>query len=406
MRDAMTVVEAAFAGVLRAPEGDVETALDAGASAMAAAEAGWDEVGRAVATAVGGLLRGCRARGWEDADLLRMVRRELRPEHVRLAGRLTADGGGDPAGLLTAYGAAERLDRFTVATAVLELVRLLGRLPGITPPTAPAPAAGGAGGAGHPMLRRIRALLAKAESTAFPEEAEALSAKAQHLMARHSVDEALVAGTAPGGGGPGTRRIGVERPYEAPKALLLDAVAAANRCRAVWSAEFGFSTVVGWEADLEAVEVLYTSLLVQAEAAMRGGGAPGPATRRPGRRGGKGGARGGDLSRDFRESFLIAYAGRIGERLAAAARDATEEAAEAGGSTEVLPVLAAREVAVGRAADAMFPETRTERLRGRDREGWERGTAAADRAAFHGPAGAGPGRARGRGPGPAPGSRG
>lgn len=379
----MTVVETAFAGALGAPEGDVETALDAGASAMAAAEAGWDEVGRAVVTAVGGLLRGCRARGWEDADLLRMVRRELRPEHVRLAGRLTAggDGGGsgDPADLLTAYGAAERLDRFTVATAVLELVRLLGRLPGITPPAAPAGAA--PGGTGHPMLRRIRALLAKAESTAFPEEAEALSAKAQHLMARHSVDEALVAGTA-AGGGPGSRRIGVERPYEAPKALLLDAVAAANRCRAVWSAEFGFSTVVGWEADLEAVEVLYTSLLVQAEAAMRGGGEPGPAVRRPRRKGGKG----GDLSRDFRESFLIAYAGRIGERLAAASRDATEEAAEATGATEVLPALAAREVAVGRAADAMFPDTRTQRLKGRDHEGWARGTAAADRAAFHGPA--------------------
>ncbi|MEU1617750.1 DUF2786 domain-containing protein [Streptomyces sp. NPDC005722] len=382
MRDAMTVVETAFAGAMGAPEGDVETALDAGASAMAAAEAGWDEVGRAVATAVGGLLRGCRARGWEDADLLRMVRRELRPEHVRLAGRLTEDGG-DPAGLLSAYGAAERLDRFTVATTVLELVRLLGRLPGITPAAAPEAASGATG---HPMLRRIRALLAKAESTAFPEEAEALSAKAQHLMARHSVDEALVAGTAAGGGGPGARRIGVDRPYEAPKALLLDAVAAANRCRAVWSAEFGFSTVVGWEADLEAVEVLYTSLLVQAEAAMRGGGAPGPAARRPRRKGGRGGG-GGDLSRDFRESFLIAYAGRVGERLAAASRDATEEAARATGATEVLPVLAAREVAVGRAADAMFPDTRTQRLRGRDHEGWARGTAAADRAAFHGPAG-------------------
>lgn len=386
----MTVVEEAFAGALGAPEGDVERALDAGASALAAAEAGWDEVGRAVVSAFGGLLRGCRARGWQDADLLRMARRELRPEHVRLAGRLAEDVEGDagPAGVLTAYGAAERLDRFAVATAVLELVRLLGRLPGITAPAAPAPAASGT--AGHPVLRRIRALLAKAESTAFPEEAEALSAKAQHLMARHSVDEALVAGTAQGGG-PGARRIGVERPYEAPKALLLDAVAAANRCRAVWSAEFGFSTVVGWEADLEAVEVLYTSLLVQAEAAMRRGGGAEPAGG-PGRKGGRGGkggkgGRGASPSRDFRESFLIAYAGRIGERLAAASRDAEEEAAQRPEGTGVLPVLAAREVAVGRAADEMFPHTRTERLRGRDRDGWEHGTAAADRAAFHGPVG-------------------
>ncbi|MGW3241975.1 DUF2786 domain-containing protein [Streptomyces sp. NPDC001070] len=400
----MTVVEAAFAGVLGAAEGDVEAALDAGASAMGAAEAGWEEVGRAVVAAAGGLLRGCRARGWEDADLLRMARRELRPEHVRLAGRLAAEQGGDRDGgtgdFLSAYGAAERLDRFAVATAVLELVRLLGRLPRIAPLTTPE-SPPSPGGTGHPMLKRIRALLAKAESTSFPEEAEALSAKAQHLMARHSVDEALVAGAAPGGGGPGARRIGVDRPYEAPKALLLDAVAAANRCRAVWSAEFGFSTVVGWEADLEAVEVLYTSLLVQAEAAILRAGGPGPAVKqgRRGARAGKG-AKGGNLSRDFRESFLIAYAGRIGERLAAAARDATEEAAEDAGGTEVLPVLAAREVAVGRAADEMFPETRTQRLKGRDREGWEHGTAAADRAAFHRPGGSGRGRSGGPPSGP------
>ncbi len=34
------------------------------------------------------------------------------------------------------------------------------------------------------MLQRVRALLAKAESTTFPEEAEALTGEAQELMAR------------------------------------------------------------------------------------------------------------------------------------------------------------------------------------------------------------------------------
>ena len=37
-------------------------------------------------------------------------------------------------------------------------------------------------------LSRVRALLAKAESSSFPEEAEALSAKAQELMTRHALD--------------------------------------------------------------------------------------------------------------------------------------------------------------------------------------------------------------------------
>src|SRR6266542_1750579 len=64
------------------------------------------------------------------------------------------------------------------------------------------------------------------------------------------------------------RRIGIENPYEAPKVLLLDAVAGANRCRAIWSSSFGFVTVLGFAADIAAVELLFTSLLVQATTAM------------------------------------------------------------------------------------------------------------------------------------------
>lgn len=323
---------------------------DAGASILAAA-GDWAAAGREVAALADGLRRGCRARGWLDADLVRMARRELRPEHVRLAEALEA-AGERPGELLAGFGRSERLDRFGTATVVLELLRLYGRLPAITPLAAPVRS----GRPAHRMLGRVRALLAKAESTAFPEEAEALSAKAQHLMARYSIDEALLpAGAAGPADGPTARRIGVDRPYEGAKALLLDAVAAANRCRSVWSGDFGFSTVVGYEADLEAVELLYTSLLVQADTAMQ---------------------RGGSRSRNFRESFLIAYAGRISDRLAAETAAATEEA----GAPEVLPVLAAREVAVGEAADRMFPATTTHRLRGRDHEGWQRGADAADRA--------------------------
>jgi hypothetical protein len=323
---------------------------DAGASALAAGE--WAAVSREVVALAGRLTQACRRRGWEDPDLVRMARRELAAEHVRLAESL-AGAVAEPDRFLEAYGRRERLDRFGTATVVLELLSLYGRLPAITPlaaPTAdrPRPSTGG-----HRMLGRIRALLAKAESTEFPEEAEALSAKAQHLMARHSIDEALLPAAA--ADGPTARRIGVDRPYEGAKALLLDAVAEANRCQAVWSSAFGFSTVVGYEADLEAVELLYTSLLVQADAAMH---------------------RGGSKSKNFRQSFLIAYAGRIRTRLAAA----TDE--EAAATPEVLPVLATREVAVASAAERMFPSTTTHRLKGRDAEGWERGTAAADRAAL------------------------
>ncbi len=45
---------------------------------------------------------------------------------------------------------------------------------------------------GDARLTTIRNLLAKAEATTFPAEAEAFTAKATELMARHRIDEALV----------------------------------------------------------------------------------------------------------------------------------------------------------------------------------------------------------------------
>jgi hypothetical protein len=229
------------------------------------------------------------------------------------------------------------------------------------------------------MLGRIRALLAKAEATGFPEEAEALTTKAQELMARHSIDEALLAsaGGAGGGrgtaaGGPGACRIGVEPPYEQAKAVLLDAVARANNCQAVWNEPFCFSTVVGYEPDLEAVELLYTSLLVQANGAM----AKAEAAIRKG--GGKGGGR--RRTKAFRQSFLAAYAHRTGARLAEAAGQQVAEAKGQAGQ-ELLPVLASREAAVREETDRLFPRTTTTRLRGvNDEEGWNQGREAADRA--------------------------
>lgn len=314
-------------------------------------------------------------RGWQPADVVRMVRRELDDLHVRLVAELIrAQAPQDrPRGRRWAAqleelpaGAPPRTDRFSYATAVLELYRLLVRLPALEPldEPAPGPRAESRPGRGDPYAR-IRALLAKAEGTAYPEEAEALTAKAQELMARHSIDEALLTAGAPSPDTPGACRIGVEPPYEQAKAVLLDAVAAANHCRAVWHEPFGFSTVVGFEADLEAVELLHTSLLVQAGAAMTKAEA---AQRAGGRK----------RTKTFRQSFLAAYAHRIGTRLRAAAEQA---AADTGASADLLPVLASREVAVTDRLERMFPETTTTRLRGAgDEAGWTEGIRAADRA--------------------------
>ncbi|MEU0008128.1 DUF2786 domain-containing protein [Streptomyces sp. NPDC006314] len=364
MTSTASTVERAFRAALY---DDTETGLDTGASLLAADPAADGELARRGEEFVAAAWR----RGWQPADVVRLVRRELEEVHERLAAALIrAQAGRDrPRGRRWAAqlealpeGPARETDRFSHATAVLELYRLLLRLPALEPleeesRRAPGPAA-------SRMLTRIRALLAKAEATGYPEEAEALSAKAQELMARHSVDEALLAAEAPAPDTPGACRIGVEPPYEQAKAVLLDAVATANHCRAVWNEPLGFSTVVGFEADLEAVELLYTSLLVQATHAMTKAEA---AQRAGGRK----------RTKTFRQSFLAAYAHRVGDRLAAAAETQV--------TRDLLPVLATRAIAVSGRLERMFPETTTTRLRGvSDAAGWTEGTAAADRAQVEG----------------------
>lgn len=222
------------------------------------------------------------------------------------------------------------------------------------------------------VLDKVRALLAKAESTTFDAEAEALTAKAQELMARHRIDRAVLDATATatgdraGGETPAARRIGVEDPYAEAKAALLGKVAHANGGRAVWSKELGFSTVFGFADDLVAIEELFTSLLVQATAAL-------------GREGSKRDALGRSRTTRFRRSFLVAYAVRIGQRLSDTV-DATVEAASAEAGTALVPILAARDEAAKAAADAAFPDMKSFAPTANDGEGWFAGTLFGDRA--------------------------
>ena len=123
------------------------------------------------------------------------------------------------------------------------------------------------------VLARVRALLAKAESTEFPDEAEALSAKAQELMSRYSLQQAVLEhdhGRAPAATG---RRLWMDAPYAGAKVLLVQAVATANRCRTVWRADPGFVTVVGPDTELDIVELLTH--------VAAGAGEPGDAGGRP-----------------------------------------------------------------------------------------------------------------------------
>jgi len=392
---------------------------------------GWAEaVSRCLVEGLRSSVRGAWRHGWQPSELIRHIDRELTSSHASMLADMVADEmGGYAAATVDARWAAQvaglpvALEKWgsdgdylaewtagsglrtargglpgTIATAVetLHELRHLPDMEKILPlpgsatarSTASRPAAGGNDKDGTPaddrMLSRIRALLAKAESTEFAEEAEALSGRAQELMAKYSIDHALLAAAEGDEETPGGRRIPVDNPYEGPKVQLLNQVGRANRCRCVWHEALGLVSVIGFEADLDAVELLFTSLLVQANMAMM-------------RQGAKRDSAGRSRTRAFRQSFLVSYAIRIGERLSEATESAVKEASEeqasqqsertaaSGPGTALVPLLAAREQAVDDTLDEMFGDTlRPGRAsRATDVEGWNSGRAAADMATLH-----------------------
>ena len=93
---------------------------------------------------------------------------------------------------------------------------------------------------------------------------------------------------------PGARRLAVDDPYTSAKSSLLAVVASANGVRAVWDEAFAQMTLIGFRSDLEVVEMLYTSLLMQASRAMLGAGRIID-------------ERGRSRTRSFRQSFYVAF---------------------------------------------------------------------------------------------------
>jgi Protein of unknown function (DUF2786) len=118
-------------------------------------------------------------------------------------------------------------------------------------------------------LSTIRALLAKAEATEFPEEAATFRAKASELMARYAIDEALLWRDRGDGSrdAPEAMSLVLRRPYIPQQAVLVNEVANAFGCKAIRFVDPGAPTerveVVGFGSDLRLVDALVTSLMVQ-----------------------------------------------------------------------------------------------------------------------------------------------
>ncbi len=342
-------------------------------------------------------LDGTWERGWQPADVTHTARRKATAGSVPLATALIAEHarrtsaeerapdtwvdqlrelGALEAGegsVVVAWHRAERrtpAEAWRIALHLLGMLRSTARIELLVPPPSRwgaarrRVAAPGSLAGEERALRVIRGLLAKAEATDFAEEAETLTAKAQELMTRHAVDAAVLQGDLPADDVE-TRRVHVADPYVRAKVQLLGAVAEANDVRLVWYQGLGIATIIGGRADLDAVELLFTSLLLQvAQGLAVAERTAGPSS----------------SPRAFRRAFLLGYAHRIGERLQDARRRATADAA-AERQMDLLPVLRSRREAVDAAVAELFPKLRSSRSRASvDARGWHAGQTAAERA--------------------------
>lgn len=225
-------------------------------------------------------------------------------------------------------------------------------------------------------LARIRKLLAKAEDPGVTEaEADAFNTKAAELIARYGIDQAMLAADHETGDKIDQVRIRTDNPYSHDKAQLLSRIARPLRCRVVFHTS-GKSvpavSVVGFASDLQRVQLLYTSLLMQATSQL--------ATVRPG-----GNWSYGPSVAAYRRTWLAGFSAAVHTRLVQAERQATQEhtsPTESGKSTAL--VLRDRNTLVEDAFNTAFPDLTAGRRRRLSGMGYRDGSQAGQHANLHG----------------------
>lgn len=244
--------------------------------------------------------------------------------------------------------------------------------------------------ASEDTLRRIRALLAQAEhpNTGIF-EAEAFTARATTLMAKYGVDRTMLLASDPTANAVGDRIIRIPGPYAMGKLMLLSCISDALGVRSVRRAAPGNGQqemhLFGLASDLERVDMLYTSLLLQSNRFMKADQeanwyqhAASPKA----------------WTRDWQEGFAVKVQQRLKDAEALARREAPATAA--GGVSTAL-VFVRRDELVAEAVSAKYPSLRRNSSSRRVGSGYGTGQRAGARADLGGSRlGSGSGRALGR----------
>jgi hypothetical protein len=187
------------------------------------------------------------------------------------------------------------------------------------------------------VLARVRKLLAVAEHPATPSgEAENAAQAAERLILKHAIDEALLDAKSDHRSRPELRTIDIDAPYVSAKLVLLANVASAYNVEVVSASGSSHAFMVGFPSDLKLVDLLFTSLLLQAATAM---------------------LREHNTGRAFRRAFLIGFAGVVGQRL----EDARAEAVAESGGTSTEIALRGRHDEVQAAMREAFPRLGTKK---------------------------------------------
>ncbi len=178
------------------------------------------------------------------------------------------------------------------------------------------------------LIAKVRKLLAMAERSPHPDEADAFSRKAAELIAAHRIEPSRLRADQ----GPlQVLDVAIGRgAYVRARLALLQAVAEAHSCRVVFGPgpEGTVAHVAGRVDDLRTVELLYTSLHAQASGRLAAGRRSTAAA-----------------TQQWRRSFLFGFAAQVGQMLdeinRIAVADGTGPTAGVDPSVGALPALAA-----------------------------------------------------------------